>query len=391
MIANRCAMEHQNSLNVINSSFLVGMPLLAIFGVVFYSIEYGISWVEPIIFVSFYLACGLSITAGYHRLFSHRTHKAAWPMRLFYALFGAAAFQNSAIKWCSDHRRHHLKTDEEEDPYSVKKGFMWAHMGWVMVDQGEEIVEQVEDLQEDKILAWQDRHIFLIGFLVGIVLPGVVGFLAIGGMHGFLGGMIYGGFLRVVVVHHATFLINSAAHTWGTQPYSTANTSRDSPVLSFFTFGEGYHNFHHTFQADYRNGHKWYHWDPSKWWIKVASWVGMTKDLHRIPKKSIESQRMKTTFERKSDGDEVPTEFQEKVTQCVQNLRKGFTDLMKRREEYKLARTERKNDSKEAWKRLKEAHKARIRQCKEQIAQARIEFKQLMRSLKFNQRTVASV
>ena len=391
MIANRCAMEHRNSLNVINSSFLVGMPLLAIFGVVFYSIEYGISWVEPIIFVSFYLACGLSITAGYHRLFSHRTHKAAWPMRLFYALFGAAAFQNSAIKWCSDHRRHHLKTDEEEDPYSVKKGFMWAHMGWVMVDQGEEIVEHVEDLQEDKILAWQDRHIFLIGFLVGIVLPGVVGFLAIGGMHGFLGGMIYGGFLRVVVVHHATFLINSAAHTWGTQPYSTANTSRDSPILSFFTFGEGYHNFHHTFQADYRNGHKWYHWDPSKWWIKVASWVGMTKDLHRIPKKSIESQRMKTTFERKSDGDEVSTELQEKVTQCVLKLRKGFTDLIKRREEYKLARTERKNDSKEAWKRLKEAHKARIKQCKEQIAQARIEFKQLMQSLKFNQRTVASV
>ena len=391
MIANRCAMEHQNSLNVINSSFLVGMPLLAIIGVVFYSIEYGISWVEPIIFVAFYLACGLSITAGYHRLFSHRTHKAAWPMRLFYALFGAAAFQNSAIKWCSDHRRHHLKTDEEEDPYSVKKGFMWAHMGWVMVDQGEEIVEHVEDLQDDKILAWQDRHIFLIGFLVGIVLPGVVGFLAIGGMHGFLGGMIYGGFLRVVVVHHATFLINSAAHTWGTQPYSTANTSRDSPILSFFTFGEGYHNFHHTFQADYRNGHKWYHWDPSKWWIKVASWVGMTKDLHRIPKKSIESQRMKTTFERKSDGDEVSTELQEKVTQCVQKLRKGFTDLMKRREEYRLARTGRKNDSKEAWKRLKEAHKARIKQCKEQIAQARIEFKQLMQSLKFNQRTVASV
>ena len=383
-------MEHRNSLNVINSSFLVGMPLLAIFGVVFYSIEYGISWVEPIIFVSFYLACGLSITAGYHRLFSHRTHKAAWPMRLFYALFGAAAFQNSAIKWCSDHRRHHLKTDEEEDPYSVKKGFMWAHMGWVMVDQGEEIVEHIEDLQDDKILAWQDRHIFLIGFLVGIVLPGVVGFLAIGGMHGFLGGMIYGGFLRVVVVHHATFLINSAAHTWGTQPYSTANTSRDSPILSFFTFGEGYHNFHHTFQADYRNGHKWYHWDPSKWWIKVASWIGMTKDLHRIPKKSIESQRMKTTFERKSDGDEVSIELQEKVTQCVQNLRKGFTDLMKRREEYKLARTERKNDSKEAWKRLKEAHKARIKQCKEQIAQARIEFKQLMQSLKFTQGTVAS-
>ena len=313
-------------------------------------------------------------------------------MRLFYALFGAAAFQNSAIKWCSDHRRHHLKTDEEEDPYSVKKGFMWAHMGWVMVDQGEEIVEHVEDLQEDRILAWQDRHIFLIGFLVGIVLPGIVGFLIIGGIHGFLGGLIYGGFLRIVIVHHATFLINSAAHTWGTQPYSTTNTSRDSPLLSFFTFGEGYHNFHHTFQADYRNGHKWYHWDPSKWWIKVASWFGMTKDLHRIPKKSIESQRMKTAFENNSDAELISNELQDKLAQCIQQLRKGFSELMKRRDEYKAAKLERRKESKEAWRRRKESHKARIKQCKVIIAQARLEFKHLMQSLKINDSaTVAAV
>ena len=384
-------MEHRNSLNIINSTFLVGMPLLAISSVVFYSLNYGISWAEPIIFVGFYLASGLSITAGYHRLFSHRTHKAAWPMRLFYALFGAAAFQNSAIKWCSDHRRHHLKTDEEEDPYTVKKGFMWAHMGWVMVDQGEEIVEHVEDLQADKILAWQDRNIFLIGFLVGIVLPGVIGFLALGGIHGFLGGMIYGGFLRVVIVHHATFLINSAAHTWGTQPYSTANTSRDSPLLSFFTFGEGYHNFHHTFQADYRNGHKWYHWDPSKWWIKVASWFGMTKDLHKIPPKSIESQRMKTAFETNTEGEQVSLELQDRLSQCVQQLRKGFSELIKRRDEYKVAKSERKKESKEAWKRRKEAHKARIRECKARIAQARNDFKTIMQSIKINGQTVPSV
>ena len=384
-------MEHRYSLNIINSSFLVGMPLLAVVTVVFYSLEYGISWAEPIIFVGFYLASGLSITAGYHRLFSHRTHKAAWPMRLFYALFGAAAFQNSAIKWCSDHRRHHLKTDEEEDPYTVKKGFMWAHMGWVMVDQGEEIVEHVEDLQADKILAWQDRNIFLIGFLVGIVLPGVVGFLALGGVHGFLGGMIYGGFLRVVIVHHATLPINSAAHTWGTQPYSTANTSRDSPLLSFFTFGEGYHNFHHTFQADYRNGHKWYHWDPSKWWIKVASWFGMTKDLHRIPAKSIESKRMKTAIETNTEGEQVSLELQDKLSQCVQQLRKGFSELMKRRDEYKVAKSERKKESREAWKRRKEAHKARIRECKARIAQARLDFKAIMQSIKMNGQTVSAV
>ncbi len=370
------------NINLINSSFLIGTPILAATSLVYYSMNYGISWFEPVIFFFFYFASGLSITAGYHRLFSHRTHKGEWPLRLFYALFGAAAFQNSAIKWCSDHRRHHLKTDEDEDPYSVTDGFVWAHIGWVMVDQGDEIVEHVEDLQADKILAWQDRHIFLIGFLVGIVLPGLVGFALLGNIHGLLGGMIYGGFLRVVVVHHATFLINSAAHTWGTQPYSTANTSKDSPLLSFFTFGEGYHNFHHTFQADYRNGHRWYHWDPSKWLIQSASWFGLTKDLHKIPDKSIESRRMKATFERKVEGQYIESDYQEKLSDCVSQLRKGFTDLMERRKEFKQAKKNKKGQSKTSWKSMKEAHRDRIKQCKIKIAEARKEFKALMESLK---------
>ncbi|MBT3652854.1 MAG: acyl-CoA desaturase [Euryarchaeota archaeon] len=370
------------NINFINSSFLIGTPILAVTSLIYYSMNYGISWFEPVIFFFFYFASGLSITAGYHRLFSHRTHKGEWPLRLFYALFGAAAFQNSAIKWCSDHRRHHLKTDEDEDPYSVTDGFMWAHIGWVMVDQGDEMVEHVEDLEADKILAWQDRHIFLIGFLVGIVLPGLVGFALLGNMHGLLGGMIYGGFLRVVIVHHATFLINSAAHTWGTQPYSTANTSKDSPLLSFFTFGEGYHNFHHTFQADYRNGHRWYHWDPSKWLIQSASWVGLTKDLHTIPDKSIESRRMKATFERKAEGQFIESDYQEKLSDCVAQLRKGFTDLRQRRKEFNQAKKSKKEQSKSNWKSMKEAHRNRIKQCKVKIAEARNEFKVLMKSLK---------
>jgi len=185
-----------------------------------------------------------------------------------------------------------------------------------------------------------------------------------------------------VVVHHATFLINSAAHTWGTQPYSTANTSKDSPLLSFFTFGEGYHNFHHTFQADYRNGHRWYHWDPSKWLIQSASWVGLTKDLHTIPDKSIESRRMKTTFERKAEGQFIESDYQEKLSDCVAQLRKGFTDLRQRRKEFNQAKKTKKEQSKSNWKSMKEAHRIRIKQCKMKIAEARNEFKVLMKSLK---------
>jgi stearoyl-CoA desaturase (delta-9 desaturase) len=326
-----------------------------------------------------YIACGLSITAGYHRLFSHRTHKGAWPLRLFYALFGAGAFQNSAIKWCSDHRRHHLVTDTDDDPYTVLKGFFWAHIGWVMVSQDEAIVEKVEDLEADPILAFQDRHIFLLGFLVGMVLPGAAGWYFIGGMTGFLGGFIWGGLFRVVIVHHATFLINSAAHTWGTQPYSTANTSRDSPLLSLFTYGEGYHNFHHTFQADYRNGHKWHHWDPTKWWIRGFSFIKMTSDLHKIPDKTIESRKMKTAYEtsnKLTDG-----ELKKNAQSFVDRLRKGYTELDAHRKALKTAKKNKNGVSSQNRKTMCIDLKKEIKATKQAIAQIRDEFQQWMNGL----------
>ena len=366
-------------LDLVNASFLTGIPILAAIGMVWYSMNYGVSGVELGIFGFMYIACGLSITAGYHRLFSHRTHKAAWPLRLFYALFGAGAFQNSAIKWCSDHRRHHLVTDTDDDPYSVLKGFFWAHIGWVMVAQEEERVEKVDDLQADPILAFQDRHIFLIGFLVGMVLPGVAGWFFLGGLAGFMGGFIWGGLFRVVIVHHATFLINSAAHTWGTQPYSTANTSRDSPFLSLLTYGEGYHNFHHTFQADYRNGHKWHHWDPTKWWIKGFSFIKMTSGLHKIPDKTIESRKMKTAYEQslKLANDE----HKENALGFVERLRTGYSELDAHRKALKEAKKNKDGVSSKSRKSMCIDLKKEIKASKEAIAQIRDEFQQWMNGM----------
>ena len=366
-------------LDLVNASFLTGIPILAAIGMVWYSMNYGVSGVELGIFGFMYIACGLSITAGYHRLFSHRTHKAAWPLRLFYALFGAGAFQNSAIKWCSDHRRHHLVTDTDDDPYSVLKGFFWAHIGWVMVAQEEERVEKVDDLQADPILAFQDRHIFLLGFLVGMVLPGVAGWFFLGGLAGFMGGFIWGGLFRVVIVHHATFLINSAAHTWGTQPYSTANTSRDSPFLSLLTYGEGYHNFHHTFQADYRNGHKWHHWDPTKWWIKGFSFIKMTSGLHKIPDKTIESRKMKTAYEQslKLANDE----HKENALGFVERLRTGYSELDAHRKALKEAKKNKDGVSSKSRKSMCIDLKKEIKASKEAIAQIRDEFQQWMNGL----------
>ena len=291
--------EVERRINIVNSLFLLLTPIAAIGGVWWHATTMGVTLLEPVLFVVWYLACGLSITVGYHRLFSHRSHEASWPLRLFYALFGAGAFENSVLNWCADHRIHHRHTDEDEDPYSANRGFWWSHILWVMVDEGgprTHDLSQVKDLQADPILAWQHRWYVLIAVGIGMGLPAAVGY-ALGGVNGAVGGFVWAGLARTVFTHHGTFLINSAAHIWGTQPYGDSNSSRDSPALAFLTFGEGYHNFHHTFQADFRNGHKWFHFDPSKWWIQFFALLRLKRGLKVTPDWHIEDKRRSHTFE----------------------------------------------------------------------------------------------
>ena len=378
-------------LDVLNASFLCGTPILAFIGVLWYSVNFGISISEISILFFMYVVSGISITAGYHRLFSHKSHSASWPLRLFYAVFGAAAFQNSAIKWCSDHRRHHLKTDTDEDPYSIVRGFFWAHMGWVMISENEDKIEHVKDLQADPILVWQDKHIFKIGGFAGIIFPGLIGLVIIGGLNGFLGGVIWGGLVRLVMVHHGTFLINSGAHYWGKQNYSTKNTSRDSPILSLLTFGEGYHNFHHTFQTDYRNGHKWYHWDPTKWWIKIFSFLKLTKNLRKVPDWSIENAKMKTSYEQKENNlnSVRKNDFNERLNNCTTQIRNLLKDLKKKRIEYKDAKKNRKMLVKEAWRQKKITMKLKIKEIKSNLMSVRLEFKNLIKEMRHQNNLVS--
>jgi stearoyl-CoA desaturase (delta-9 desaturase) len=230
--------------------------------------------------VVLYLLCGLSITAGYHRLFSHRTYKASKLAKVLLAVVGSANWQNSIIEWSSDHRRHHRFVDTDDDPYDARRGFWWSHMGWIMFRgryHGD--LSNVKDLLKDPICAWQQRYYWpvSIAFNVGVTVG--LGLLT----DNILGMVIWAGLVRVVIVHHTTFFINSWAHMFGSQPYSDLNTSKDSTVLAFFTHGEGYHNYHHAFETDYRNGRLWYQYDPGKWLINLMSYTGMAWDLRRIP------------------------------------------------------------------------------------------------------------
>ena len=267
----------------INTVFLLAISLLAVVAAPWYIITHGGNAFLWSMFAFYCIATGMSITLGYHRLFSHLSFKAKWPVRLFTLVFGACAFENSALNWCSDHRRHHKHTDHDDDPYDISRGFFWAHIGWILFKRlPEPPLDNVNDLRKDKLVMWQHRWDKAIALLVGLVLPAVLGYYFAGGATGALGGFLIAGVLRVFVVQQCTFFINSLCHTIGSQPYSTRCSARDSFVMSLFTFGEGYHNYHHEFQHDYRNGVKPWNFDPTKWAIWLLSKVGLASDLRRV-------------------------------------------------------------------------------------------------------------
>jgi stearoyl-CoA desaturase (delta-9 desaturase) len=259
-----------------------------------YLYHFGLDWFQVALFFAMLLACGFSITIGYHRLFSHITFRARWPIRLFTLVFGAAAFENSVLMWASEHRRHHKHVDHGDDPYNIAKGFFHAHIGWLIFKLNpDQPYDNVADLQKDKLVCWQDRYVQWIAVLVSFGLPPLLGFLW-NGWRGALGAFLIAGVARIVILQHCTFLINSACHAVGRQPYSTRCTARDSLFLAFLTFGEGYHNYHHEFQHDYRNGVKPWQFDPTKWIIWTLSKLGLARDLRRVPAAIIRTAQQET-------------------------------------------------------------------------------------------------
>jgi stearoyl-CoA desaturase (delta-9 desaturase) len=281
-------------INWITSSFLIGTLFLALTGVPLYLYHFGLDWFQAGLFFVMFFACGFSVSLGYHRLFSHIAFRASRPIQLFTLIFGAGAFENSVLMWASEHRRHHKHVDDDDDPYCISKGFFHAHIGWLLFKlHPDPPFDNVADLQRDKLVCWQHRHVQTIAVVVSFILPTMLGFLW-NGWRGALGAFLIGGVARVVALQHCTFLINSACHTIGRQPYSTKCSARDSLFLAFFTFGEGYHNYHHEFQHDYRNGVKPWQVDPTKWIIWSLSKLRLTRDLRRVPAEKIKAAEQET-------------------------------------------------------------------------------------------------
>jgi stearoyl-CoA desaturase (delta-9 desaturase) len=252
----------------------------ALIGVPLFGFSYGYTWFEWSMFGILYVMTGVGITVGYHRLMAHRSFDCPNWVKTGLLIMGAWALENSAFKWAAAHIRHHAHTDHEQDPYNAQRGFWYSHCGWLFFSDAHADEKYASRLRQDPVVMWQHRYYVPI-VLSGLGLTFVVGFLYNGWMGG-LGCFLLAGVGRTFAVLNSTFCINSICHLWGSQPYGQADSSRDSWVVSLLTFGEGYHNYHHTYQSDYRNGPRWYNFDPSKWIIFLLSKIGLASSLRVV-------------------------------------------------------------------------------------------------------------
>jgi len=252
----------------------------------FFAWHYGVTGTEIALTVGYYVATGLAITVGYHRLLSHRTFKAHPAAEAVFLLFGAAAWQGSALEWSVDHIQHHSHIDTESDPYNRKRGFWYSHIGWLIRrETGTQMTRLPHFLKNDPLVMWQHKYYVPIALVMSFLVP-----LAICGWR----GLLLTGAVRIVALHHTTWFINSWAHTGKRRPYNPDVTANDNWFLALFTFGEGFHNYHHAFPNDYRNGIRAFDWDPSKWLIWSMAKVGLAYDLKSVSPTAMWNRRVET-------------------------------------------------------------------------------------------------
>lgn len=371
-------MPGKSGRNWLNTLFLWGTLALAAVALPWHLAVNGFRLQEWVAFLVMTFLCGTAISLGYHRLFSHRAFKASLPVRLFGLLFGAASFENSVLQWASDHRVHHAHCDDlEQDPYTIGKGFWWAHWGWVMASEARP-VHGVADLQKDRLVMWQHRHIFKIGAAIAL-LP----LLFARSWREALGMAIVAVLLRIVVNHHTTFFINSAAHMLGSRPYSEGTSARDSWILAPLTYGEGYHNFHHTWQWDYRNGVHWYQWDSTKWILGALSGLGLVSSLRRVDPAALDRAMVALEIARLERRLAEANPMRQRLAEAHARLDAALAALQTRREAWQRQKAEWKAKGRaraDQWQTMKAEARATLRQQQAELALAWADWKAARRA-----------
>lgn len=266
-----------------------------------YLMLFSASWPTVIWAILLYQASGLGITAGAHRLWAHRAYKAKVPLRILLTFFNTIAFENHVIEWARDHRVHHKYSETNADPHNARRGFFFSHMGWLMCRKHPDVIEKgkgidMSDLKNDKILAFQKKYYLLLMPICCFVIPTVVPVYFWG--ETWTNAWFVATLFRFTFTLNMTWLVNSAAHMWGSRPYDQFINPSENLGVAIGAMGEGWHNYHHVFPWDYKTAELGnYRANFTTAFIDFCAKIGWAYDL-----KTVSAQMIKKRVERTGDG-----------------------------------------------------------------------------------------
>ncbi len=278
---------------LIGSLLAVVVPFLGLIGASILFWDTRFSWLNLGMLLGGYLLTALGVTVGYHRLFTHKSFKTNAVVAAVLGVLGSMAVEGPVLQWVATHRRHHQHTDRPDDPHSPNlhgsglvswlRGMYHAHIGWFFSSEmtQEQMDRYVPDLQADPVARTVDR-LFGVWVALGLAIPALIGLLVTGTWMGALLGLIWGGLLRIFLVHHVTWSVNSICHLWGQQPFNTHDYSRNNAIFGILALGEGWHNTHHAFPTSARHGLEWWQLDISYLVIRALALLGLARDI-RLP------------------------------------------------------------------------------------------------------------
>jgi stearoyl-CoA desaturase (delta-9 desaturase) len=285
------------------SAFLaIVLPRLGVAAAVLFVWGWGFHWLDLALLLGMYLLTAVGITVGFHRLFVHRSFETYTWVKFIWAVLGSMAVQGSLFQWVGLHRRHHQHSDTPEDPHTphhhgrgvlgLLKGFWHAHIGWFFDPDPPDLSRYVADLRASRALRVAS-YLFPLWVALGLVIPAVLGGVITLSWGGVWTGLIWGGLVRIFLVHHVTWSVNSACHLWGLQTYRSEDESRDNVVFGILAMGEGWHNTHHAFPTSARHGLRWWQIDVSYWVIRAMALLRLAWNL-KLPTKEAQAKERRT-------------------------------------------------------------------------------------------------
>jgi stearoyl-CoA desaturase (Delta-9 desaturase) len=297
----KAQLSHENGkvykLNIVwpNVAWYIVLHSLATYG--FYVAVTQAMWTTVVWAILLYIAGGIGITGGAHRLWAHRSYKAKFPLRVILMIFNCIALQNDVIEWSRDHRVHHKYSETDADPHNSTRGLFFSHMGWLLVRKHPSVAEKgkgidLSDLKKDPILRFQRKFYLPLAIFFCFIMPAIVPVYCWGesGWKAF----IVTGVLRYTWTLHCTWTINSIAHMFGNRPYDSGIGPRQNLTAAFWALGEGWHNYHHVFPYDYRASENPYLINLTTIFIDFFGLIGWAYDRKTVSKESIERKKLRS-------------------------------------------------------------------------------------------------